>query len=1044
MINNNLLIRYCCALTLFPLISLTQPVIARSSKTAFTYKSAIDSARGVVRDDNGKPLAGVLITEKRSGRTRITGEDGRFSFVAQPGETLLFDHPDFYHKEAVSTGKPMNVQLITRFLRGSTAILLKDTAANSHQGMVDILHGQQSQQTIIQSVGTAYTNQLTTTPASQLLQALPGRIAGLNIGFSSGGPALDGAGMSFNVRGARANLVLVDGVQRNFWSVDPEEIESISVLKDALSTVMYGMRSSDGIISITTKKGDRGTPRISFSSQYGIESPLGLPKPLSAGQFATLYNQAQQNDAGTTIITPKYSQADIAAYNNGTDPYGHPNVDWYKTVLNSTSALKKYNFNLQGTGTGFRYFVDLDNLSEGGLFKTSSANTYNTNDQLDRYIIRTNLGVDVTKTTFMQLNLFGRIETNNQPGGANPGGSASIFSSLATTPANAYPVLNPDGSLAGTGQYGQDVNIYGQAVSRGYVFQNLRDMAVDLQATQKLDIITPGLYLKGQGSYNNSTIYSTNRSKDFAVFQYNPTTQTYQKYGTTSAQTTVGTAGARARLVYVDGELGYDHNFSKHHVGVVALADQQSNLQFDTGNLPEYYTDYAARVNYNWDEKYLIEGAGSYAGYSWMDPSKRWSPFWAVGAGWNMHRESFIKNNFNFISNLKLRGTYGLTGQANAGYFTYIQTFWTPSSNTNNNDGYYFGTNGVSRSTGQSSLASVVGPEKAKKLNIGVDLGLWDNQLTFTGEYFKNKFFDLVGTPGIQTLLLGLPYPTENIGINNYWGEEFSLAWQSHVHNFNYFVSGNFSLVQSKIIFSDEIPRNYAYERTTGTQVGLNYGYTAIGLFQSYAEINDPKTAVLSSTPKSSLRPGDIRYLDRNGDGVINSDDQGPIGSGLPVIYYGLTTGFNYKGFDISVLFQGTMNRQSYLNGDFWNGFGNGGNNNAYAYNLNAWTPQNPSAVQPRLWVGSNTNNQQTSSFWIRNTDFVRLKNAEVGYTFPSALTRKIHIPSIRMYVNGLNLVTWSELFKLRKDVDPESLYTGSTYPYPILRTINFGLNVKF
>lgn len=1040
MINNNLLIRYCCALTLFPLISLNHPVIARSSKTTFTYKSAIDSARGVVRDDNGKPLAGVLITAKSSGRTRITGEDGRFSFVAQPGETLLFDHPDFYHKEAVSTGKPMNVQLITRFLRGSTAILLKDTAANSHQGMVDILHGQQSQQTIIQSVGTAYTNQLTTTPASQLLQALPGRIAGLNIGFSSGGPALDGAGMFFNIRGAHTNLVLVDGVQRNFLSVDPEEIESVSVLRDALATVMYGMRSSDGIISITTKKGDRGTPRIGFSTQYGIESPLGLPKPLSAGQFAVLYNQARQNDG----LDPFYTQADIDAYNKGTDPYGHPNVDWYKTVLNNTSSIKKYNFNLQGSGTGFRYFVDLDNLSEGGLFKTSSANTYNTNDQLDRYIVRTNLGVDVTKTTFMQLNLFGRIETNNQPGGNNPGGSASIFSALATTPANAYPVFNPDGSLAGTGQYGQDVNIYGQAVSRGYVFQNLRDMAVDLQVTQKLDVITKGLYLKAQGSYNNSTIYTTNRSKDFAVYQYFPATQTYQKIGNTSAQGTTGSAGARARMVYIDGEMGYDRNFGKNHVDVVALADQQGNLQFDTGNLPEYYTDYAVRINYNWDEKYLIEGAASYAGYSWMDPSKRWSPFWAVGAGWNMHREAFIKDNLSFVSNLKVRGTYGLTGEANSGYFTYIQTYWTPSTNTNNSDGYYFGNNGVTRSTGQSSFATVLGPEKAKKLNMGIDLGLWGNQLTFTGEYFRNRFFNLVETPGTQTWLLGLPYPGKNIGINDYWGEEFSLAWQSHQHNFNYFISGNFSLIQSKIVYEDEMPRNYAYERVTGKQVGIMNGYTAIGLFKSYDEINDPNTAVFASTPKSTLRPGDIRYLDRNGDGVINSDDMGPIGSGKPAIYYGVTTGFNYKGFDISVLFQGTLNRQSYLSGDFWNGFGNGGNYNAYQYNLNAWTPQNPSATQPRLGIGYNFNNQQVSSFWIRNTDFVRLKNAEVGYTLPSALTRRIHIPSIRMYVNGLNLLTWSELFKLRKDIDPESLYTGSAYPYPILRTINFGLNVKF
>ena len=267
------------------------------------------------------------------------------------------------------------------------------------------------------------------------------------------------------------------------------------------------------------------------------------------------------------------------------------------------------------------------------------------------------------------------------------------------------------------------------------------------------------------------------------------------------------------------------------------------------------------------------------------------------------------------------------------------------------------------------------------------------------------------------------------------------LTWQDNVNNFNYFFTGNFSWVQSKVVFNDELPKNYDYQRGTGRQVGLQYGYTAIGLFQSYDEINDPKTAVFASTPKSTLRPGDIRYLDRNGDGIIDNNDNGTIGSGKPVIYFGFTFGFSYKGFDVTAMVSGnTESGELFIGATFlmdmevvvitmltniiW----------AVGHHKTAAT-----ATQPRLWLGSNTNNSQTSTFWIRNTDFIRLKNAEIGYTLPSRISQKIGIPSVRLFANGLNLFTWSEIYKIRKDVDPEAM--GGTYP--IMRVLNFGVTVK-
>lgn len=896
---------------------------------------------------------------------------------------------------------------------------------------VPILYGEQAKSRLLQSVATVYTNQLITTPSPQFLQALPGRLPGLNIFFSSGGPGLDGNGMGFNIRGARAQIILIDGVERGYQSIDPEQIESITVLKDALSTVMFGQRSSYGIISVRTKKGDEGKPRISFTAQSGFETPTALPKPLPAWQYATLYNEAKQNDAGATPVTPQYTQDQIDAYKNQTDPYTYPDVDWYNKVLGKSAGVSRYNLNIQGSGKGFRYFVDLDNMREKGIIRTSDENKYNTNAQLNRYALRSNVGVDVTPITFVQLNLFGRFQRYNQPGG---GGTAGIFSSLLNTPQLAYPVLNPDGTFGGSDKYQGNTNIWGQAIARGYQFQDVRDIAVDLEVIQKLDVLTKGLVLKAKASNNNTAYFTTKREKNFEVYQY--LNGAYTKYGSTTEQTTSGGANDRYRIVYLEGSLGYDRTFKKHAISVLTVANQQSRLAFNTTNLPENYTAYSGKLNYCFDEKYVAEGAVSYGGYNWLAPSKRWATYWAGGLGWNLHKEAFISHHLPFISNLKLRANYGLTGQVNAGYFSYIQTYFGAN-------GYWFGSgSSLEKSSGENAIANAgLNPEKAKKLDAGIDLGLWNNKLTITADYFFNKFYDLVGAPTLTTAIFGAGYPNQNYQRFNYWGTDISVNWKQRIKAFDYFVSGNFSLVQSKVVYNAELPKNYDYQITTGKPVGLQYGYTAIGLFKSYDEINDPATAVMPSSPKSSLRPGDIRYLDRNGDGQITVDDQSAIGNAKPTMYYGLYTGFSFKGLDLSILIQGTLNRQSYMSGDFMNGFGNSGQNNAYEYNLGRFTAATAAtAKQPRLWLGNNTNNTQTSSFWLKDNDFVRLKNVEIGYTFPEKLSRKIGLPSVRLFTNGLNLLTWAEIYDVRKDVDPEAWGAA----YPIMKIFNFGINIKF
>ena len=897
---------------------------------------------------------------------------------------------------------------------------------------VPILYEEQPKSRLVQSVATVYTNQLTTTPSPQFLQALPGRIPGLNITFSSGGPGLDGNGMTFNIRGARAQIILIDGVERGYQSLDPEQIESISVLKDALSTVMFGQRSSYGIISIRTKKGDVGKPRISFTAQSGFETPTALPKPLPAWQYATLYNEAKQNDAGTTPVDPQYTQDQIDAYKDHTDPYSYPDVDWYNTVLNKKAGAHRYNLNIQGSGKGFRYFVDLDNMKEKGIIKTSDDNKYNTNAEIDRYALRSNVGVDVTRTTFAQLNIFGRFQRYNQPGGGVSGNSG-LFMSLLNTPQLAYPVFNPDGTLGGSDKYQGNTNIWGQAVARGYQFQDVRDIAVDLEVTQKLHVLTKGLWLKAKASNNNTVYFTTKRAKDFEVYQY--LNNGYTKYGSTTEQKSEGGINDRYRVVYLEGSLGYNRSFNNHVISVLTVANQQNRLAFDKTNLPEKYTAYSGKLNYCFNEKYIAEGAVSYGGYNWSAPSKRWATYWAAGLGWNLHKEAFISRNLPFISNLKIRANYGLTGQANAGYFSYIQSYFS-------GNGYWFGSgSSLDRASGENAIAnSGLGPEKAKKLDAGIDLGLWNNQLTITADYFFNKFYDLVAAPAITTTIFGAGYPLQNYQRLNFSGTDISVTWQQSIKKFTWFVSGNFSLVRTKPVSNAELAKIYDYQTITAKLLGLQYGYTAIGFFKSYDEINDASVAVLPSAPKPSLRPGDIRYLDRDGDGQITVNDQGFLGNATAV-YYGLHTGFSCKGVDLSVLVQGTVGRQSYVDGDFMYGFGNGGQNNAYEYNLGRFTAATAeTAQQPRLWLGNNTNNTQTSSFWLKDNDFVRLKNVELGYTFPEKLSRKIGLPSVRLFANGLNLLTRAEIHDVRKDLDPEAW--GASYP--IMKIFNFGINIKF
>lgn len=981
----------------------------------------LEVIKGLVADNNGKPMAGVLVKVKDSPQKVVTTDlSGNFEIEGKKNTALSFSFVGYYNQDITWRGqRKLIVQLSPCYFDDPV------------QTKIPVLGGEISRDEMVQSVGYVSNGQLSTYHGSQTLEALAGRMAGLRVTFNDGSiSGLDNSGISFNLRGSRSQTILIDGVERGYTNIDPEQIESVTVLKDALSTVLFGNRSSDGIISINTKKGQKGAPRFSFTAERGFRKANALPDVLPAWQYATLYNEAVLNE--NPNARPAFTDEQIAAYKNQSNPYGLPDVKWYDQVLEKTAPTQRYNFNVSGSGRGFTYFADFDYMCQEGFFKTRSENNFNTNEELNRFIIRSNVGADITKTTHMQVNLFGRSLRYNEPNA----GTSNIFSTLFNTPQNAYPVYNPNGSLGTSTLYGANANLWGKATYGGHKFTDVRDLAVDVLVDQKLDFLLNGLYLKVQGSYNNSTNYLTTRGMDFESYLYDPDNDSYRIYGQNSNQSTKGEAKDRYRVTYLKGEIGYDKNMGKHHIAAMLFADEQNTFTYSAKELPAIFRNYGGRLNYSYDNRILAEVAAVRSGHNWYAPAERWNNYWALGLSWNLHKEKFMKS-LPWVSQLKPRISYGHTGLANPSYFGYIQTYTL--ENDNRFDWYKF--NWVlCKGTFENNLVNQdLHPEQADKLNIGLDVGLWNDRLTVTGEYFFNRFYDLNKAPNYTTNILGAKYPNMNYQKFNYLGGEVSATWKDNVHNFNYYISANLSYVQSEVINIQELSRDHEWQIGTGRPVGIRYGYVADGLFRSQQEIDDCK-AVLKEAPKSALRPGDIRYKDLNDDGVIDQHDWGVIGTDKPQGYYGINLGFNYRGIDFSALFQGTLNREVYMNGDYMNGFGSGGKNNAYAYNLGRFTEATAAtATQPRLWIGSNTNNQLTSTFWLKNGDYLRLKNIELGYTLPTQWTRKIYLPSVRFFVSATNLLTFSELYDVREDLDPEAW--GGTYP--ITKSVTFGVSVK-
>jgi TonB-linked SusC/RagA family outer membrane protein len=964
------------------------------------------SVSGKVTDKKGSPIAGVTVTVKGKNDSVITNENGAYTIKVQQDDILVFSAQNFQqYEEQVKTEK-LNVSL---------------DEINPADSM-EILFGKHKGKTFSGAAASIKGDDINTVGSPSAGNALAGRLLGL-IATQSISLGNDGSSISIRNQGP---IMIVDGAVRAIDDVNINEIASITVLKDPVSLAPFGMRSSGGIILVKTKGGSDTKQVVNFSTQLAIQEPTYLPNYLDSYNYALLSNEAAKNDGNPAI----YSPTDLEGYRTGTDKYKYPNVDWYKLALKPAYYYTRNNLNVSGGSKIARYFVSLENLNQTGMFK-SGPNDYDTNNSLKRNSFRSNVEVDIDKNLTVGLRIAGRFEKSNGPG-TNVN---SLFSAMRNTPPNAYPVFNPDGSLGGNSLYQR--NIYGLLYNTGYNLESRRTFFVDSDINRKLNFITEGLSLTGSVHYTSYYSNMVNRSRsNFAVYQLNidPITQapSYKKFGTdgTFASSTINSYVYR-RLNY-DAGLTYNHSFNKHNVDATLRYtwdqfDQSLNGDAEVP-LTHAYQGLVGRVSYDYNEKYFADLAFSYQGTEQYPKGGRYGFFPALSAGYDLAKEDFLKA--TSVNQLKLKVSAGLLGFDRAGYFA-TQPYYSSPSNAS----YPFGSSATGLAYwNETALGNPnITWEKSRVLNAGIDARFFNSKLGLNLEYFNNRRYDVLQTRGATNPILGMDYPAENLGEYNHSGIELGSDYNFRIAKLDVALATNAQFFASKIIFIDELPRKYAYQERTGSN-GRPFGLEALGLFQSQEEINASPTQFFAK-----LQPGDIKYRDVNNDGVINDDDQIGIGKKNAPINYSGSIALKYKGFDFSMLVQGVANKDFFYTGiNAW-AFQNNGlvNTGVQPMHLGRWTPETAAtATYPRLSYGSNVNNDRTSTYWIKDGDYLRVKNIEFGYTLPNDLMTRTHLSNLRIFVNAFNAFTFTKL----ENLDPEALFSN----YPLYRSFTLGISIKF
>ncbi len=980
---------------------------------------------GQLKNQDNSPLAGVTVEVQERDRVTTTGEDGKFSIKAEPNDVLIFKKDGY-----------LTEQLVLDATADLNVVLEKAKIDAGEEDDVEIPFGTRKKRQITAAITSIKAEGLPQLPVADVKNVFSGRVSGLYLNQTGTQPGNDGTGFqvrgrsSYNGAGTNTNArALVDGVQREFNDMDQNEIESITVLKDAASLAWYGLRGGNGVVLITTRRGNPTRNSIRFDVQGGVQTPQHIIKPLNSYQFATLYNEALINDGAAPI----YDQTDLDAYQNGTDPYRYPNNNYIADYLKKASPVQRYVLSADGGNSNVRYFALLSYYNQGGLFKGTKSDDYDSNIGFKKFNFRGNIDFTVNKNLTITLNAGGRAENRLYPGGngTENTGANSLLNLLYNTPPNAFPILNEDGSYGGTSQF--QTNPLGQIRDRGYLSAIDRVLLASINVKQKLDFWAKGLSANLLFSYDANGTYSSGLNRDYQVYDFTRTTPAVFRNETPLGYRTAQFTNNNRRNEIWAG-LDYDRSFGLHTVNASFRGQRFVNASPERLDLRGQ--GLAARLDYSFKQTYYLSLVAGYSGSENYPRGKRYGFFPAVSAGWVVSEERFLALN-PVLSYLKLRASHGSSGNDQIGGNRFpFETFYARNPT---GGGYVFGTGfSASNSANESSLGNPdITWETITTTNVGADIRFFNNALSLSTDLYKNRRSNILTVSAIPSIL-GQNFLV-NGGIVDSKGIETALNYDKQMGPFTLSFNGNILLSTDKVIAQNGQTGLPEYQQSIGKVAGGYAVYLSDGFFQNQEQINNSPVQTLAGKEV----PGDIKYKDVGGpdgqpDGFIDALDWVRINKRAePNTYYGFGTTIRFKLIDLSAQFMGVAGRTIITQGLI--------NTGPFALNqesLQRWTPETAATAKyPRLGISDRGNNTAPSDFWLQNADYLKLKFLEVGLNLPQSLATKYRMQSARLYVNAFNPLTFT---RLNLDVDPEVPNAGRADDYPYLKTWTIGLSAKF
>lgn len=1015
---------------------------------------------GRVTDIKGEPLIGVNVTVDGDANGSITNMDGLYEiFVTKKSVVLKFTYIGFKTSE-IRTNASTNIYDVTL-----------EEQVNELEETVIVGYGTQRK---ISNIGAQSSMKMEDikTPSASLTTTLAGRLAGVVAVQRTGEPGKDAADIwirGISTPNTSSPLVLVDGVERSFNDIDPEDIESLTTLKDASATAVYGVRGANGVILIKTKPGKVGKPTVSADYYESFTRFTKMVDLADGITYMNAANEAMRNDG----IATKYTEDQIRNTIAGKDPYLYPNVDWLKEIFNDWGHNRRVNVNVRGGSEKVAYYASVSYFNETGMTVTDkNINTYDSKMKYSRYNFTTNLNIDVTPTTKVEIGAQGYLGEGNYPAIS----SADLYNAAMSISPVEYPKMffvNGEAFVPGTSTNNNFNNPYSQATRRGYDNLTKNQIYSNLRVTQDLDMLTKGLKLTAMYAFDVYNEIHVHQDRAESTYNFLDTSVPYDMNGQPILQRiyegsnvlsyTQETSGNKK--TYLEASLNYDRTFNDdHRVSALFLFNQQSKLLYPKGTLedaiPYRMMGIAGRATYSWKDRYFAEFNIGYNGAENFSPKHRFGTFPAFGVGWVVSNEKFWQPLSKAVSFLKIRYTDGKVGNSEVSdrRFMYLDQM-----KENGDYGYKFGPNGT-KWAGYETVNMAVDLiwEESRKQDLGIDLKLFNDDLSIVFDLFKERRENILlkrehSIPSFLGYNTSAPYG--NIGIIENKGFDGTIEYNKRINkDWVIALRGNVTFNKDKWIQGELPEQKYEWMNQYGHNINGVKGYVAEGLF-TQAEIDDMarweslSDANKAITPKpfasqfGTVKAGDIKYKDLNNDGQIDAYDQTYISRGdVPTTVYGFGFTVGWKDLSVGMMFQGVAGAERVLNGSSVNPFnGGGGSGNLYSNIGDRWTEENPdqNAFYPRLSYGSETtsniNNFQKSTWWVRNMNFLRLKTLQISYNLPKPWVNKVHLKNAAVYVMGTNLFTLSR-FKLW---DPE-LNTDNGASYPNTTSYSVGINFTF